>query len=137
MRKWKKRFPWWLQERIRDTRGFSKNKTLLNQLVSGNEYANIWSDVSYVNRNSFTNCCFISGRRIEFSTVVLIFGSKWMVALTIVLILKSEHFIPTRCALYNTEWRHNITEPEWNLNHVSQIKYRNLETELNVMKKFK
>ena len=37
----------------------------------------------------------------------------------------------------NTEGRHNFTEPEPHLNEFSQIKYSTLETELNVMKKFK
>ena len=39
--------------------------------------------------------------------------------------------------VYNSEWPHNFTEPKPHLNQFSQIKYSNLETELNVMKKFK
>jgi len=51
--------------------------------------------------------------------------------------------------LYNSERRHIFTEPEPNLNKftqindiitqnvIAQIKYSNLETEPNVMKKFK
>jgi len=37
----------------------SKNKTLLKQIVPGNKYANIWSDVSRTKANNFTENCFI------------------------------------------------------------------------------
>ena len=55
----------------------------------------------------------------------------------------------TLCVLYNSHWRHIFTEREPNLNKfaqindiithniIAQIKYSNLETEPNVMKKFK
>jgi len=32
-----------------------ENKTLLKQMVAGDKYANIWSDVNHANRNN----CFI------------------------------------------------------------------------------
>ena len=38
---------------------------------------------------------------------------------------------------YNSGWLHNFTEPEPFLNQFSQIKYSNLESELDVMKKIK
>ena len=59
---------------------FSKNKTLLKQFVSGHKYANIWSDFSRASRNNFAKCCYIVDRKIKFSPVVLIFGSRTMVA---------------------------------------------------------
>ena len=45
---------------------FSKYKTLLKQLAPGNEYTNILPGISCANRKSFTKCCFILGRKIEF-----------------------------------------------------------------------
>jgi len=43
-------------------------------------------------------------------------------------------FLTSAKFLINSQWRHNFTEPEPNLNQFSLIKYSNLETELNVMK---
>jgi len=41
------------------------------------------SDVSRANRNNFSKCCFIFGRKIVFSPLVLICGSRSMVSLDI------------------------------------------------------
>jgi len=68
-----------LQEEFKIDEFFSKNKTLLKQIVSGDEYANIWFDVSRANRNNFTSCCFILGRKIEIYPVILTFVSRSMV----------------------------------------------------------
>jgi len=51
-----------------------------------------------------------------------------------VLILKAEHLNQHNvCVLYNSEWRHDFTEPEPNLNHTLNTAI----LKVSIMKKFK
>jgi len=70
---------------------FSKNKTLLKQIVLGDIYANnIWSYVNCAKSKQkqwYHHCCLISSRKVEVSLFALLFGCRLMVALIIALII--------------------------------------------------